>query len=305
MKLIKLQAFKTVYEEETVTEAANHLKCSQPRVSRLLRELEEEIGFPLFLREKQRLEPTAEGKLFYKEIERVLVGIEDIDRIAEDIARKREVILRVLSQSHLSYGLLHHVFGEFEKKYKNVRYYLEIRAMGQMAKWLEGQQFDLAFAPLTEKHPSVRHIPLVTTRLLVAMPKNHPLSDAEQVTVNDLANNPVIALTKGTNMRRRLDMLYQQAGLQPNLRIVTPTILSACQLVSHGLGITLADPFIASIFNTDDLVIRPLAPAYKVEYCVLYLRQNPPRKMARSFVETAKEVANHLSRNMDALYYED
>ena len=77
MKLVRLQAFKSVFEETTVTGAARRLKCSQPRVSRLIQELEEEIGFPLFLREKQRLEPTVEGKRFYKEIERILVGIDE------------------------------------------------------------------------------------------------------------------------------------------------------------------------------------------------------------------------------------
>ncbi len=76
-------------------------------------------------------------------------------------------------------------------------------------------------------------------------------------------------------MRQRLDNLIHQAALKPNIRIETPTILSACQLVLQGLGITLTDPFIANIFNTDDLVIRPLAPDYQVDYGVLYLRQPP------------------------------
>ena len=64
MKLIRLQAFKEVINAGTVTEASRRLKCSQPRISRLISELEEDIGFPLFRREKQRLVPTTEGKLF-------------------------------------------------------------------------------------------------------------------------------------------------------------------------------------------------------------------------------------------------
>ncbi len=305
MKLIRLQAFKGVFEARTVTEAAHRLKCSQPRVSRLLQELEEDIGFPLFRREKQRLEPTVEGKLFYKEIERILVGIEDIDRIAEDICKKREIILRVLSQAHLAYGLLNHVLGKFEKKYKGVRYYLEIRALEQLAKWLGGHQFDLAIVPLPAKHPLVRDEYLMSTRLLVAIPQNHPLSDAEQITVEEFAKGPIISLTKGKIMRQRQDNLIQQAALKPNIRIETPTVLSACQLASQGLGITLADPFIANIFNKDDLVIRPLIPEYKIDYGVLYLKQNPPRQMVREFIEMTREVALDLVWNVDGEYYSD
>jgi len=304
MKLIRLQAFKGVFEEKKVTEAARRLKCSQPRVSRLISELEEEIGFPLFLREKQRLKPTVEGKRFYQEIERILVGIEDIDRIAEDIYHKRETILRVLAQAHLAYGLLNQVFGKFEKLYKGVRHYLEIGVRREhLAKWLRGHQFDLAFTALPARHPLVRHQPLISIRLLVGIPKNHPLYNAKQITIQEFLKGPIIALTEGTIMRQRLDNLTQQAALKPNIRIETPTILSACQLAAQGLGITLSEPFIANIFNKDELVFRPLTPDYRVDYGALYLRQTPPRQMARKFIETTREVAYDLAQNVDGVYY--
>ena len=304
MKLIRLQAFKGVFEEKTVTEAARRLKCSQPRVSRLIGELEEEIGFPLFLREKQRLEPTVEGRRFYTEIERILIGIEDIDRIAEDIYHKRETILRVLAQSHLAYGLLSHVFGRFEKMYRGVRHYLEIGIRREhLADWLGGHQFDLAFTALPARHPLVRHAPLISARLLVAVPKNHPLSAAERITIKDFFEGPIIALTEGTIMRQRLGSLAQKSSLKPNIRIETPTILSACQLAAQGLGITLTDPFIANMFNKDELAFCPLTPDYKVEYGALYLRQTPPRQMARKFIETTREVAYDIARSVDGAYY--
>ncbi len=304
MKIIRLQAFKRVFEEKTVTGAARRLKCSQPRVSRLIMELEEEVGFPLFLREKQRLEPTVEGKRFYNEIERILVGIEDIDRIAEDIYHKRETILRVLAQSHLAYGLLNHAFGKFEKIYQGVRHYLEIGVRReQLTQWLSGHQFDLAFTALPAKHPMVRHVPLISIRLLVAIPKSHPLKDTKQITTKQLAEGPIISLIEGTIMRQRLDNLLQQVTIRPNIRIETTTILSACQLASQGLGITLTDPFTASIFNTEDLVFRPLTPDYQVDYGALFLRQTPPRQMARKFIETAKEVARDLAKSVDDEYY--
>ncbi len=304
MKLIRLQAFKGVFEEKTVTEAARRLKCSQPRVSRLISELEDEIGFPLFLREKQRLEPTVEGKRFYQEIERILVGIEDIDRIANDIHHKRETILRVLAQAHLAYGLLNHVYGKFEKIYKDVRHYIEIGVgRDQLAQWLGGRQFDLAFTALPAKHPLVRHRSIISIRLLVAIPKNHLLRDAKEITAKEFAEGPIIALTKGTIMRQRLETLILQAGVKPNIRIETPTMLSACQLAAQGLGITLTEPIIANLFNTGELVFRPLTPDFRVDYGALYLKQTPPRQMARKFIEVASEVAHDLAQNVDGLYY--
>ncbi len=292
MKLAKLRAFKEVFEAKTVTGAARRLRCSQPRVSRLLQELEEEIGFLLFQREKQRLEPTIEGKRFYVEIERILVGIDDIDSIAEDILKKRQSTLRILAQSHIAHGLLPEVFAEFSKKYEDLRHYVEIRSRVELEQWLEGHQFDLALTHLPARHPLTRHQYLLSTKLLVAIPENHPLSDQEYVSLEDLATEPIIALKRGTLMRQRLDDLTYKLPTPLHIRVETPTMSTACHMVSKGLGITLAEPFVANCFRDNrNLVIRPFKPDYKIDYGMLYLKQNLPNSVAMDFIETTRNVA--------------
>lgn len=301
MKLVQLQAFNEVMNTGTVTEASRRLKCSQPRVSRLIGELEEDIDFPLFIREKQRLVPTIEGQLFYQEIERILLGLEDIERIVKDIRHNRETSLRILCQSHFAQGVIHHAIRAFEKKAPGIRYYLEIRPRKQLAQWLGGHQFDLAFSPLPAKHPLIRHEPLISVKLLVAMPKSHPLSKNKQITIEEFNEGPVIALTKGMLMRRRLDSLCQEAGLQPNIRIETPSVFSACQLVGQGLGITLTDPFVANVIMTEDFVVKPFSPDYPISYGILYHRQNPPRHLVRRFVEVTRRVVQEIGQQQAAL----
>ncbi len=302
MKLIRLQAFSEVMNSGTVTEASRRMKCSQPRVSRLVAELEEDIGFPLFTREKQRLIPTAEGRLFYQETESILLGIGDIERIAKDIYHNRETCLRLLSQSHFSHGLLHHAIGKFEKKTPGIRYHLEIRRREQFAQWLGGHQFDLAFSPLPAKHPLIRHEHLISVKLLVALHKSHPLSGKEQISIEDLCTAPVIAVNKGMLMRQRLDDLFHQAGIAADIRIETPTVLSACQLVQQRMGIALTDPFIANVIDDNDFIVRPFAPDYKITYGVLYPRQNPPRRLVRQFIDTTRQVAEEIALKHNGLY---
>ena len=68
MKFSYVRAFKAVYELGTVTSAANHLFVTQPAISRLISQLEEELGFELFERIKGRLLPTDQGRAFYQEV---------------------------------------------------------------------------------------------------------------------------------------------------------------------------------------------------------------------------------------------
>jgi DNA-binding transcriptional LysR family regulator len=295
VKLIRLQAFKEVMESGTVTEASHRLKCSQPRVSRLIAELEEEIGFPLFRREKQRLQATKEGHEFFNETQRILQGINNIEQIAEDIYNERETCLRVLSQSHIAHGLLSRVIGEFDKIEKNIRFHLEIRPREQLAKWLGGHQFDLAFTVLPARHPLVRHEKLTTVNLLVALPNKTPFADKAHISIEDLSTLPIIALPRGLPMRSRLHELFDNSGFNPMIRIETPTSLSACQLVSRNLGAALTDPFIASLFPKDSFIIRPVFPEYKIDYGVLFLKQEQPRRLVRHFVDIARNVTQSIN----------
>lgn len=298
MKLIRLQAFKEVMESGTVTGASKSLKCSQPRVSRLISELEDEVGFPLFRREKQRLHATAEGVQFYNETQRILLGISKIEQVAKDIYHKRETALRILTQSHIAHGLLSRVFGEFENVVKDIRYNVVIRPREQLTKWLGGHQFDLAFTVLPAKHPLVRHKKLTSIKIMVALPIQHPLVRKDRITVKELSTVPIIALPKGLPMRQRLHELFENSGVDPVIRIETPTVFSACQLVSQGLGATLTGPFTASLFTNKDFVLRPIAPDYTVTYGVLYLKQIHPRLLVRQFVDVAIKVAEELNREV-------
>lgn len=295
MKLIRLQAFKEVMETGSVTGASVRLKCSQPRVSRLISELEDEIGFLLFRREKQRLHPTQEGLLFFNEARRMLQGIDNINQVANDIYNKRETGLRILTQSHIAQGLLNRVIGEFDKIKKDIRFNVVVKPREELTKWLGGHQFDIAFTALPATHPLVRHQKLVSINLMAALPNEHPLSRKKTVTIQDLATIPVITLPNGLPMRSRINKMFRSAGIELNVRIETPTVFSACQLVSRGMGATLTGPFTASLFTKDDFTLCPLSPLYVVDYGVLYLKQEPPRLLVRQFIDVAQKVAIDLN----------
>src|SRR5262245_482630 len=65
MNLRRLQAFRAVFESGSVTNVAQRLHMTQPAVSRLIRDLEKELGLVLFDRQQQRLIPSDEGRVFF------------------------------------------------------------------------------------------------------------------------------------------------------------------------------------------------------------------------------------------------
>ena len=87
LTLRQIDAFRAVMLTGTATEAAQVLGISQPAISRLVSDLEQEIGFKLFDRVGRRVVPTAEAQILIEEVKRALTGLDQIRETASEIGR--------------------------------------------------------------------------------------------------------------------------------------------------------------------------------------------------------------------------
>ncbi len=294
MRLSSLQALRAVMETGTVTEAAARLSRTQPQVSRLIADLEEELGFKLFARHGRRLLPTAEGHAFYREAERILCGLDEISNIAEDIRTRREPRLRLLAQPFLAQALLPEALARFARLHPSVRYSLESRsrAVGQ---WIAGQQFDLGIAALPIDPAAVHSRPFARASVVAVLPPGHRLARKRRLRAEDLIGEPFIALKPYTLLRFQIDSLLAQLGLSLNIRAETGTGLSTCQMVAKGLGITLADPLIAATFPPGQIEVRDVQPGLTLTYGFLFPAKQEPSAVTRRFAEVVAQTAKDLA----------
>ena len=98
----QIDAFRAVMMAGSVSAAASYMHVTQPAVSRLLRDLEADLGFPLFDRAGGRLVPRKAAAMFFREVERVYVGLDQLLRVAQDIRALSEGVLRIGTVSSLN-----------------------------------------------------------------------------------------------------------------------------------------------------------------------------------------------------------
>lgn len=291
-----LAALRAVISEGSVTAAAARLHRTQPVVSRLIRQLEASLGLPLFRREKQRLIPTAECLAFYREAERAFATLDEIEASARNIREQRAAPLRILAQSHLAHTLLNVALGPFCAKHRDFRFSLELRQREYISHWIANREFDVGFAPAPMEHPQLQAEALLRAPLYVALPKKHRLAKRPALRVADLIAEPLIALRPGTPLRNRLDALFGVNAQKLNIRGDTATVLSACQLVEQGIGLTLTDPFSASMFlRSPRLVIRRLQPAVAMDYLVLRRRGEELSGLTNELIAAVRAASERLA----------
>ncbi|MGI9503097.1 MAG: LysR family transcriptional regulator, partial [Geminicoccaceae bacterium] len=134
--LRQIEAFRGVMMTGTVTRAANMLYVSQPAVSRMLADLEQEIGFKLFTRANRQLSPTPEGVAFYDEVERAFVGLDQIGRAATAIREYRRGHLRLITIPSLASTITADLVARFTKTYPDISVSIEVQPSQRVFEWI-------------------------------------------------------------------------------------------------------------------------------------------------------------------------
>ena len=148
MNLKRLQAFRAVFEAASVHLAAERLHTTQPAVSRLIGDLEAELGLALFVRQRRRLVPTAEGRAFYREAKKALTAVDQIVDIARDIRTLRGAYREVVAPMLTAFGILPAAVGAFRRAHPHTRVSLEIKDIRDIADWVANGPFDVGVTAL-------------------------------------------------------------------------------------------------------------------------------------------------------------
>ena len=106
MNFNQLRVFRFVYERSSVSEAARALNLTQPPVTRMLRSLEDEVGFKLFKRGRGRLVPTPEADMLYRQVLIVFDSVEKIEQTTDHLKAGRSERLSIAASLSLSYAIL-------------------------------------------------------------------------------------------------------------------------------------------------------------------------------------------------------
>jgi DNA-binding transcriptional LysR family regulator len=286
----QLRALTAVMETGTVTAAANLLGRTQSQASRLISSLEEELGFSLFERQRKRLVPTARGTRFYDEVKHALAGLDNINRVAAEIRLNKEAELRILAPPYTAHTIVPAALHRFRARYPERRYSLEILVRNTIGSWIAFHPFDVGIASLPFDIPSIATKRVAAVETVVVLPKGHALAAKSTIRIADLDGVAFIAMNRNTPMRRRLDTLFEQQGVRLNVVGETSTALSACQLVTHGMGVTIVDAVVPMAFDPKLLDFRLWKPGMKSEFALIYPASGTTSKAAADFSALLHEV---------------
>jgi len=304
MKLRQLEAMRAVIARGTTMHAGELIGLTQSAVSRLITQLEKELGFNLFDRRHGRLLITPEGQQFYEVVEKVLAGIDQIKATARDITMLGTGAVRIISMPALGYGLLPKPIAIIKSRYKQIKILVDSGNRGDIEQGVASAKYDFGLATLPIEHESIDTEPLCGMDAVCITPLDHHLTKEKIIHAQDLAGEQFISLEPGTMFRYRTDEIFGSLGLRRKISVEAQSTVMVCNMVASGIGLSLVHPFVAHTF-ADRVAIRPFEPAIRFEYGLLFPAGVTRSKVTQEFTDTLKKSVAEMSGGSISSNYSD
>ncbi|MDB5826824.1 MAG: CysB family HTH-type transcriptional regulator [Variovorax sp.] len=221
-----------------LTEVANVLHTSQPGVSRQIRELEEELGIELFVRAGKRLTGLTEpGSHVLPIVERLLMESINLKRAGQEFVAQQVGVLSIAATHSQARYAMPMAVQEFRAHFPNVKLHLHQGSPEQIAQMLMSGEVDIGIASeALTAYPQLVALPCYRWTHSVIVPPGHPLLDAP-LTLESLAQHPLITYDTGFTGRSRIDEAFSQRGLVPHIVLAAMDADVIKTYVDLGMGV--------------------------------------------------------------------
>lgn len=256
MELRQLRYFLKAKELLNFTEAANHLYISQSTLSQQIKQLEEELGIPLFNRIGKRISLTEAGKIFSAYAEKSLLKSQEGFLALRDLEELKSGELNI----GVTYGMrstLIEALIRFSVEYPEVKVNIVFGTTSELIEKLHHLELDFALTFAEGNREEVfKYIPLFTSPMTLVVSKNAAIIRKESITLKEIINLPLALPTKGYSTTKFVTEAFKNSGLKPKVLIEINDIPTLLELIKSGNWYTILAQ--TTVTEKDELTTIPI-----------------------------------------------
>jgi len=243
-----------------LTEAAKALYTSQPGVSKAIIELEDELGIEIFSRHGKRIKRVTEpGQHVLKSIEIIMREVNNLKRIGEQFAAQDSGTLSIATTHTQARYVLPAPVARLRQIYPKVSVSLHQGSPAQVAQMLLDDVADIGMATesLTQYEELIT-LPCYDWQHVLVLPFGHPLLDKDRISLDDLAQVPLITYHPSFTGRTRIDQAFGLRQLKPHivLEAIDSDVIKTYVKLGMGIGV-VAEMAMQGEERSPELVARP------------------------------------------------
>lgn len=286
MNLQQIEVFIEIAEAGSFTAAGNKLGYTQSRVTQMMKALEEEFGFKLFIKDHFGSTLTEAGRNLLPMIRQISKDMDHVYEQVSEVNGLRVGTLCVGAYLSCATNWLHEVLSIFHEKYPQIEINLIETGWVEITEGLKERTIDVGFIsnPFTDE---LQFIPIYEDPLVAILPDDHPLTKYDAIPLHEFENYDFIlsSLYYDNDITR----VFNANDIKPNVRITTSNDYNQIQMVRKGLGIGMLPQLILDCYEDTTIVTRPLDPPQSRVLGIVLPSLDSMGPITREFLRIFKE----------------
>lgn len=290
MEWNQLQKFLVAAREENLSRAAELLDTSQPYLSQSIKRLEEELGYPLFVREGKRVRLNESGRIFQQTVEQIGELMQNTRRRLEEMnsISHPEVSLYFSTASTLLPELLLYL----RQRDPQIRYCIH-----QWKTDSETKEDDIQILAGSVGKIRTGDEILLTEEIHLALPRNHGLREKTEIFLRDLSGEEFISLNDSWALGREISQEMNRLFFTPRSTMLVDNPNMMRELLKVHMGIAFVPSVSWHSFAGEEIVIRPVADFAMSR--LVYLRTKPRKYLTREQKECIQGIREFFAKKSE------
>ena len=291
MEIRTLQYFLAVVREGTILAASRSLHVAQPSLSKQMKELEDELGVPLFIRGNRRITLTEEGRVLKKRAEEMVrlmqVTEEEISQTKSHLSGS----VRIGAGESYSFHYLSRAASDIVKDHPDIRFHIISGDTQDLMDELDNGLIDFAVIFSEVDHTIYESITLPTEDCFgLLMPKDCELAKKDRIRFSDLKSYPII-------ISRAAEPYFSGSSELSSLNIAATynLLYNASLLVEDGLGYAICFDRIINTTGNSSLCIRPIIPEISNSGHLIWKKYETFSPAVQMFIDRVRMLIDNTS----------
>ena len=291
MELRHLKYFIAVAEELHFARAASRLHLAQPSLSKQIQLLEQELGFPLFYRTKQRVELLDAGHVFLDEARRILRQTENAVEAARQTHSGQRGRLVIGFHPTATLEILPKILRKYRRLYPDVMVELSEITTFRSAELLLDSPLSVGLfrsPSLFNKEPFCSET-ILREPFVVALPDSHPAAKQDSVRIKTLAGELFIIPPRqpAWNLSDAIFQILRDNGIEPRIAQEAFGALAIASLVAGGLGVALVPASLTNL-RLPGVTYRPIKGRSQTSSLAMVWKRNSRASTLRAFLDVVR-----------------
>lgn len=303
--LNRLDMFQAILDEGNMTAAAEKLYVSQPYLSKLLKQTEDEVGTPLFERLPREMRITMAGERYYVYLKRLESLEMDMSADIEMIAQHKKGKIKLGINPALGTALLPKILPEFMEQYPDIDIELYEQNALDVELALENNIIDIALGMMPIQNKALAYEYIYEDEMYILISKQNPLYDPNIKEIKPfpfklsvLDRMPLVVLPPNYGLGRIVEDFYQKNRLRQNVILTTNTVYTAIGLVRKGIGSTFIPVTGMSWVNFSDCNVYSFDnDVLKSNYVIYYRKDRFVSPYMRAFIDIVTKNLTEESKS--------